>query len=56
MRAHRVHDLLFRDPVFLTAPVVSMMLARAAVYRDLRSRKRNLEAVTGEVYRLPEEE
>jgi multicomponent K+:H+ antiporter subunit G len=51
-----VHELLITLFVFLTAPIVSMMLARAAVYRDLRSRKRNIGVAAGEVYRLPEEE
>lgn len=34
-----VHELLITVFVLLTAPVVSMMIMRAAVYRDLRKRK-----------------
>lgn len=34
-----VHELLITGFVILTAPVVSMMLMRAAVYRDLRKDK-----------------
>ncbi len=51
-----VHELLISFFLLLTAPVVSMMLARAAVYRDLRKQKQGFEAVGGEVYRYPEEE
>lgn len=32
-----VHELLITLFVFLTAPVVSMLIMRAAVYRDLRA-------------------
>lgn len=34
-----MHELLITLFVLLTAPVVSMMIMRAAVYRDLRARK-----------------
>ncbi|MGB3610468.1 MAG: monovalent cation/H(+) antiporter subunit G [Cellvibrio sp.] len=50
-----VHELLISFFILLTAPVVSMLLARAAVYRDLRGQKRGFEAVGGEVYRHPKE-
>jgi multicomponent K+:H+ antiporter subunit G len=51
-----VHELLITLFLFITAPMVSMMLARAAVYRDLRSGKRNIGVAAGGVYRLPGEE
>lgn len=51
-----IHELLITLFLLLTAPIVSMMLARAAVYRELRSKKRDAGAVAGEVYRFPEEE
>lgn len=51
-----IHELLITLFLLLTAPIVSMMLARAAVYRELRSRKRDIGAVAGEVYQLPKEE
>lgn len=51
-----VHELLITFFLLLTAPIVSMMLARAAVYRDLRSQKRDIDAMAGEVYRFSEEE
>src|SRR5690606_22275378 len=51
-----VHELLITLFVLMTAPVVAMMLTRAAVYRDLRGQKRNTGAGAGEVYRIPEEE
>ena len=38
-----VHELLITAFVLLTAPVVSMMLMRAAVYRDLRAHKPDAE-------------
>lgn len=40
--------------ILLTAPVVSMLIMRAAVYRDLRGGKHDSGVRSGEVYRLPE--
>lgn len=51
-----IHELLITLFVLMTAPVVSMMLTRAAVYRDLRGQKRHTGANSGNVYRFPEEE
>ena len=51
-----IHELLITLFILMTAPVVSMMLTRAAVYRDLRGQKRHTGADAGEVYRFPEEE
>lgn len=49
-----VHELLITAFVLLTAPVVSMMIMRAAVYRDLR--KRQPDGETGGAYRFPDEQ
>ena len=50
-----IHELIITVFVLLTAPVVSMLLLRASVYRDLRARKKT-EALAGGVYHLPDEE
>ncbi len=49
-----IHELIITVFVLLTAPVVSMLLMRAAVYRDLRANKQT-GAMSGDVYRLPDE-
>lgn len=51
-----VHELLITLFVLMTAPVVSMMILRAAVYRDLRARKRTFPAGPDNVYQLPPDE
>lgn len=45
-----VHELLISLFVLMTAPVVAMLIMRAAVYRDLRSKRRppGLDPNTGE--------
>lgn len=48
-----VHELLITGFVILTAPVVSMMLMRAAVYRDLRKSKTAHQPE--DVYQFPED-
>lgn len=45
-----VHEVIITIFVLLSAPVVSMMIMRAAVYRDLRARKGDAGATAGEVY------
>ncbi len=47
-----VHELLITLFVLLTAPMVSMLVMRAAVYRDLRKRRarQGTEDGEGEVY------
>lgn len=50
-----IHELVITAFVLMTAPVVAMLIMRAAVYRDLRARKRNTGAAAGDVYRFPEE-
>lgn len=47
------HELIVAAFLLMTAPVVSMMIMRAAVYRDLRAGKRDTGAAAGDVYRLP---
>ncbi|BBJ23661.1 monovalent cation/H(+) antiporter subunit G [Candidatus Nitrotoga sp. AM1P] len=51
-----LHELLIAVFVLMTAPVVSMLIMRAAVYRDLRARKRDSGVGSGDVYRFPEQE
>jgi len=50
-----VHEVIIAVFLLATAPVVSMLIMRAAVYRDLRARKRESGA-TGEVYSITGEE
>lgn len=50
-----IHELLISAFILLTAPVVAMMIMRAAVYRDLRGHRRGRGGPQGEVYRLPED-
>jgi multicomponent K+:H+ antiporter subunit G len=51
-----LHELLIAVFVLMTAPVVSMLIMRAAVYRDLRAGKRESGIMSGDVYRFPEQE
>jgi len=50
-----LHELVISAFILMTAPVVAMLIMRAAVYRDLRARRRGSGAVAGNVYRLPDE-
>lgn len=50
-----VHEIIITVFVLLTAPVVAMMIMRAAVYRDLRARKGDAGATAGEVYTISRE-
>lgn len=50
------HELIIAAFVLMTAPVVAMMIMRAAVYRDLRAGKGDTGAASGDVYRLRREE
>lgn len=50
-----VHEVIITLFVLLTAPVVSMMIMRAAVYRDLRARKADAGATAGDVYTITRE-
>jgi multicomponent K+:H+ antiporter subunit G len=51
-----VHELIIGGFLLATAPVVSMLIMRAAVYRDLRTRRGDTGATAGEVYSLPDQE
>lgn len=50
-----VHEMIITVFVLLTAPVVSIMIMRAAVYRDLRARKADAGVTAGEVYSIVDE-
>lgn len=49
-----IHELIITAFVFMTAPVVSMMIMRSAVYRDLRAGKKDTGASAGGVYVSPD--
>jgi multicomponent K+:H+ antiporter subunit G len=51
-----IHELVITAFLLMTAPVVAMLIMRAAVYRDLRARKPNTGAAAGDVYRFPDED
>jgi len=51
-----VHEAIIGAFLLATAPVVSMLIMRAAVYRDLRARKGESGATAGEVYSIGSEE
>jgi len=51
-----VHELIIAGFLLATAPVVSMLIMRAAVYRDLRARKGESGATAGKVYSITGEE
>ncbi|WP_137171494.1 monovalent cation/H(+) antiporter subunit G [Massilia sp. HP4] len=50
-----VHEIIITVFLLLTAPVVAMMIMRAAVYRDLRAKKGDAGATAGEVYTISRE-
>jgi len=51
-----VHEVIIAGFLLATAPVVSMLIMRAAVYRDLRARKAESGATAGKVYSITSEE
>jgi multicomponent K+:H+ antiporter subunit G len=51
-----VHELIIAGFLLATAPVVSMLVMRAAVYRDLRARRGDAGVTAGKVYSIPTEE
>jgi multicomponent K+:H+ antiporter subunit G len=51
-----VHEVIIALFLLATAPVVSMLVMRAAVYRDLRARRGDAGATAGQVYSIPTEE
>lgn len=50
-----IHEVVISLFLLMTAPVVSMLIMRAAVYRDLRARKGESGATAGGVYTIGEE-
>jgi len=50
-----IHEVIISLFLLMTAPVVSMLIMRAAVYRDLRARKGETGATAGGVYTIGEE-
>lgn len=51
-----IHEVIISVFLLMTAPVVSMLIMRAAVYRDLRAGKDESGATAGDVYTIVEEE
>lgn len=51
-----VHELVISAFILMTAPVVAMLIMRAAVYRDLRAGKRDTGVESGNAYRFPLDE
>lgn len=51
-----IHEVIITAFILMTAPVVTMLIMRAAVYRDLRAGKEDAGAGSGDVYRFPREE
>ena len=51
-----VHELLITLFIMMTAPVVSMLLMRMAVYRDLRGHKGGFSGSDEKVYRQPSDD
>jgi len=49
-----IHEIVISIFLLLTAPVVAMLIMRAAVYRDLRAQKHATGASAGEVYHYEE--
>lgn len=51
-----VHEVIISVFIVMTAPVVSMLLMRAAIYRDLRAGKMGLKKSADDIYgNLPRE-
>lgn len=50
-----IHEIIIAVFLLMTAPVVSMTIMRAAVYRDLRMRKHDAGATAGDVYAILDE-
>lgn len=50
-----IHELLITGFVLMTAPVVAMLIMRAAVYRDLRSGRSVASGKPGDPYFYPDE-
>ncbi|MGZ8320345.1 MAG: monovalent cation/H(+) antiporter subunit G [Telluria sp.] len=51
-----IHEVIITAFLMMTAPVVAMMIMRAAVYRDLRAGKHDAGATAGDVYTIARKE
>jgi len=51
-----IHEIIITLFVLLTAPIVAMLIIRAAVYRDLRAGKKDAGATDGGIYHFPKED
>ena len=51
-----MHEVIIGAFILMTAPVVSMLIMRAAVYRDLRAKQADSGATAGGVYLIAGEE
>lgn len=51
-----IHEVIITAFLMMTAPVVAMMIMRAAVYRDLRAGKHDAGATEGDVYTIARKE
>jgi multicomponent K+:H+ antiporter subunit G len=47
-----VHELIIAAFILMTSPLVTMLLMRAAVYRDLRAAKGDGGNATGDIFRV----
>ena len=50
-----VHEVIIAGFILMTAPLVSMLVMRAAVYRDLRAKQADAGATAGGVYQIARE-
>ncbi|WP_293777612.1 monovalent cation/H(+) antiporter subunit G [uncultured Oxalicibacterium sp.] len=50
-----IHEIIITLFVLLTAPIVAMLIMRAAVYRDLRAGKKDAGASAGGIYQFPDD-
>ncbi len=51
-----IHEIIITVFILLTAPVVAMTVMRAAVYRDLRAKRKESGVTAGDVYSFREPE
>lgn len=51
-----IHEIIITVFVLMTAPVVTMLIMRTAIYRDLRAGRGESGVTDGNVYELPKSE
>ena len=51
-----IHEVAITAFLLMTAPIVSMMIMRAGIYRDLRTRRHGSGATAGDVYKIATED